>query len=81
MCFRCRTRCADSLCSLSSLCSSLRHRYVYYAPGRQTDKTQSTSPFDSFWYCCTHQARSDNVSMRRTPPNTSDAFTLTTFPP
>jgi len=25
-------------------------RYVYYAPGRQTEVTQATSPFDSFWY-------------------------------
>ncbi len=27
-------------------------RYVYYAPGRQTQSTQATSPFDSFWYIC-----------------------------
>lgn len=26
-------------------------RYVYYAPGRQQERTQATSPFDSFWYC------------------------------
>ena len=27
-------------------------RYVYYAPGRQAEATQATSPFDSFWYLC-----------------------------